>query len=251
MRIIYGHDYYDSALAWGQDDNIVFVRERERIVSYDDLRDSPITSPLGILGIRSKKNRSVDLIGNDWKDRTGVSHVAACCRVWVAGSQWNGLKISSTDNLGGITDQFIWAWSTLVKWLENHSVDIDPSIVSRYWYAPDRTVSVNCDWFGETPCNAAVISYMTAHGITIITNVREDKRSSHSHAYRVNGDNLKDLEFYKACDAYSVFQKISQWQGGVLSGSGNPMVEITDNVVKAHKHGFDKWSFRRHPGDKK
>ena len=82
MRIIYGHDYYDSALAWGQDDNIVFVRERERIVSYDDLRDSPITYPLGILGIRSKKNRSVDLIGNDWKDRTGVSHVAACCRVW-------------------------------------------------------------------------------------------------------------------------------------------------------------------------
>lgn len=33
--------------------------------------------------------------------------------------------------------------------------------------------------------------------------------------------------------------------------TGNPMVVITDNEVKAAKHGFDKWSFRRHKEDAK
>ncbi len=37
------------------------------------------------------------------------------------------------------------------------------------------------------------------------------------------------------------------WVGGVLPRSGNPMVEITDDKVKAHKAGFDQWSFRKMP----
>jgi len=65
--------------------------------------------------------------------------------------------------------------------------------------------------------------------------------------WRINGDDLKDLEFFRAVDAFSLFQKISQWVGGTIAGSGNPMVEIVDDKIKAHKHGFDKWSFRKLP----
>jgi hypothetical protein len=55
------------------------------------------------------------------------------------------------------------------------------------------------------------------------------------------------LEFYRVLDAYSAFQRISEWVGGTLANTGNPMVAITDDRIKAHKHGFDRWSFRKLP----
>jgi hypothetical protein len=32
MKIVTGHDYYDSALAFGHDDHVTFVREKKQSV---------------------------------------------------------------------------------------------------------------------------------------------------------------------------------------------------------------------------
>ena len=37
MRIINGKDYYDNALAYGRDENIILVREKNNIMSDDEV----------------------------------------------------------------------------------------------------------------------------------------------------------------------------------------------------------------------
>jgi len=56
---------------------------------------------------------------------------------------------------------------------------------------------------------------------------------------------LKSMKFYKVKDVYQTFQDISMFISGVLGGQSPPMIEISDKVRKA-KHGFDKWSFKKH-----
>lgn len=62
--------------------------------------------------------------------------------------------------------------------------------------------------------------------------------------------NLKDLKFYTIKDTYTTYQDIFQFVAGVLNARENKMVKISDSD-KIAKHGFDKWSFRKMPGDKK
>lgn len=57
---------------------------------------------------------------------------------------------------------------------------------------------------------------------------------------------LGDVEFGKRMDAYSVFQELEMFIGGVLPQSGAPTVELTDKDLIA-KHGFNHWSFRKPP----
>ena len=64
-------------------------------------------------------------------------------------------------------------------------------------------------------------------------------------ACRLNGDDLKKVQFFNKMDPYQAFQNISMYVGGVLPRLGNPIVEIKDDRVKIHKAGFDtKISFR-------
>ena len=57
-------------------------------------------------------------------------------------------------------------------------------------------------------------------------------------------------EFYKVIDAFTAFQEISMFIGGVLGIGEKEIVEIEDKY-KIGQHGFDKWSFRKEPSKKK
>ena len=77
-----------------------------------------------------------------------------------------------------------------------------------------------------------------------------DRRSPRNdNAFIINA-NLKEYEFYKMVDAFTAFQEISMFIGGVLGIGEKEMVEIEDKY-KIGQHGFDKWSFRREPSKKK
>lgn len=62
--------------------------------------------------------------------------------------------------------------------------------------------------------------------------------------------NLKKLNFQTFKDTYTAYQDIFQYVSGVLNSRENYMVKVSDKI-KAEKHGFDKWSFRKLPGGKK
>lgn len=64
------------------------------------------------------------------------------------------------------------------------------------------------------------------------------------------GPILKDLEFQRQKDPYTAYQDIFQYVAGHLNRPENTMVKISDKD-KIHKHGFDKWSFRKMPTKKK
>lgn len=57
---------------------------------------------------------------------------------------------------------------------------------------------------------------------------------------------LKKAEFFKVFEAYSAYQELSMFIGGVLTTSAPKTVEIS-NEMKAAKHGFDKYSFKNPP----
>jgi hypothetical protein len=58
--------------------------------------------------------------------------------------------------------------------------------------------------------------------------------------------NLKKYKFYKIKDAFTAYQEISMFLGGVLSMPFKPVVDIEDKY-KIQSHGFDKWSFKKLP----
>lgn len=56
---------------------------------------------------------------------------------------------------------------------------------------------------------------------------------------------LRKFSFVKVKNPYSAHQEIYQYlTGGFLDTSTRPMVTISDKD-KIHKHGYDKWSFRK------
>ena len=61
---------------------------------------------------------------------------------------------------------------------------------------------------------------------------------------------LCKIDFYKHMDAFTTYQELSQYVGGVLSNTNQPVSVISDEDKKA-MHGFDKWSFKTMPGTKK
>jgi len=61
---------------------------------------------------------------------------------------------------------------------------------------------------------------------------------------------LKDYEFYKIFDTFQAFQEIQMFMGGVLGSPEKEIVQIEDKY-KITQHGFDKWSFRKEPKEKR
>jgi hypothetical protein len=57
---------------------------------------------------------------------------------------------------------------------------------------------------------------------------------------------LKEFSFAKMRDPYTAHQELFQYIGGYLKQPDRPMVTLSDDD-KIHKHGFDKWSFRKMP----
>jgi hypothetical protein len=55
---------------------------------------------------------------------------------------------------------------------------------------------------------------------------------------------LTRIGFQRTVDAFSAFQEIAMYLGGVLRGNENAMATISDED-KLGKHGMDEWSFRR------
>lgn len=65
---------------------------------------------------------------------------------------------------------------------------------------------------------------------------------------------LKDIGFYKVFDSYSCFQKLEHFLTNEIVKPDEIAQHIQDSItdeLKAHSHGFDKWSFRKEPTKKK
>jgi hypothetical protein len=249
MRIIGGHDYYDSALAYGQDSEVVFVREHREISDGD----CPLYAgyPHTILkGNRWRNSCQLVLKNKDELELLPIS-------IYVAGKHYGGIRVVKTNS--NETLNVFWKYDDFVTWLAGFGREVAKSSKRSKWekadiekdvfpdletfFIPKNATEQQLEWLIENRIVTAVWcernnrGYYRRHPIMWFCNSAE------------NGKSLRDYGFPKAVDPYTLFQEISMFVGGVLPRNPNTMIEITDNVVKLAKHGFDKWTFRRHKDD--
>jgi hypothetical protein len=82
-----------------------------------------------------------------------------------------------------------------------------------------------------------------------------NKTSLYQRGHRVKNvfiinPNLSDYEFFSVVDSFTAFQEIQMFMGGVLGMGEKEIIEVADKY-KIGQHGFNKWSFRREPENKK
>lgn len=73
--------------------------------------------------------------------------------------------------------------------------------------------------------------YKRTHGILIINPV------------------LKDFDFQKYMDPYTIYQELEMFLGNVLTNNTTPKMPVGSDKVIAESKGFNKWSFRTPPSE--
>ena len=61
---------------------------------------------------------------------------------------------------------------------------------------------------------------------------------------------LKDVSFYKVWDPYQAYQELDMYISGVLGQQEKETINISDKD-RIYQHGFDSYSFRKLPEEKK
>lgn len=244
MRIIGGHDYFDSAMGFGIDKTVVLnrsAREDTPILSY---KDSPLVFPkqqtIDLEGAKRHHNRIYDY-------ETKRLYLAfQPMIVWFAGVRYGGImaKVSDTPNRLPRNEPY-WDKEALNTFLHEAGVEVKKdtgwngthsfNVTNLHEHFNNRGTQAEKEWLIENRVSIAVL-----------TGVGHERQSG----WRIDCDGLKDLGFMKVLDAYSAFQELSQWVGGVLPRPSAPMVDITDEKTQLQKHGMDKWSFKTMPGSK-
>lgn len=228
------HDYYDSALQFGQDEGgVVFVRHQETSTL-------PEKSPL---------RRLANVFEfSDWAKR------------FVCGG---------TDLFGKSGNLKRFVWSTKILWfcgkgyplirLSIYHPDKFPSEEVSYHYSNKSlpTCVYDKDW-PSTSYRIRNRSKVLSEKVTpdpsqkefLIENkialalVEQSYLGMDGPVITLN-PSLKEIEFFKVMDPFQCHQEIDMFLGGVLAN--NPTVGPIPDKFKIQQHGFDKMSFRKYP----
>lgn len=270
MRIIGGRDYYDSGMAWGRDEAVMFLRSGDRTMSQREV-DQILQLPHRDLAFRLK-GESGGYVGSPGRAHHGdyvqaasvgrVNHVAEYARVVLCGVLHDGMRITTRERYGSptpIDQRWIWTAAGYRAYALDHGLEYDEgkATTARHWihrggthvYAETPVLPLD-EWFAPVKLVGESRDAILDHRITIlscnstITAVRGPDGAA--RPWLIDQPTLGAMEFAKAVDPYTAFQEISMWKSGVLGSDGARMVEITDDRIKAEKHGFHHpTSFRR------
>lgn len=246
MRIIGGRDYYDSGLAWGVDEGIIFVRS-PRELAKEEARLFRKISDVNVRLSTTEENprhRSAIHTGYSRWSRGRLNKIFYALQphiVIFCGKIYRGIEIVVGDS--GDDVHFFWDAERLHKWAAERNLAADAV----------RTINSNSREldFEIREVSEEQLAFLLNNRISIIRRAMAAQFASQDHygIWIANDDGLKDIEFSKAVNAINAFQDLSQWVGGTLASYGPETVEITDDKVKIAKHGFDKHSFRKGKGE--
>jgi hypothetical protein len=253
MRIIYGKDFYDSALSYGADTSITLVRQKEQFIEAVGFYHPMITFSI-YEKMKDGSTRFVDMYRRSLSDGFKTYTVAAI----VADMMYFGVELQfSMFDFDNPDPVFCWSEDKFEAALNKQNHTLYPaneevgkwSLLARMrrkYGNEDRSAA---DFFKPIKLPNSVRNKMIEMGASVAT-FRRSAWDGNNPRWRINGDDLKEIEFYRCRSAHEVFQEISMWVGGVLPKPGAPMVEISDKD-RIHKHGFDQWSFRKPPEKKR
>ncbi|WP_327210540.1 hypothetical protein [Rhizobium leguminosarum] len=246
MRIIGGTDYYDTAMALGQDRTVVFARRREDKVEAVPFKKVPLVEPAShTLALKGGLYFRVTEFEHDH-----VRHVFYPRIVWLAGHRHGGIQVDRYDSRhrAGMSDPLhFWHCERLMAFLAEIGARLHEP---RKNAVHDRDIDAgNIETFFTDEGSERERSWLIEHGISIATSFTNKWRHDGVDGWKFDVDGLKNLQFQKLVDPYEAFQRLSQWVGGVLPRPANPTVDIKDEKTMLAKHGMDSWSFRRPPSE--
>lgn len=272
MRIIGGSDFYDGCMAYGRDDSVLFKRDGGRRLTSSEVHeglgvlrrvpsfvmvpeDADRCGPRrGRLALRDLRRSTQEVRLRDGTVAFHAMHAVLC------GTLHSGIAAIVTRSWPHRRDVTrIWRADALTAFCAELGLEIrdaetrtgqDQRTDQRGMrYQVDVRTDSLADWFTPVPVRPSRAERMIGERITIITRDPEPiewGQDARDRPWIVDGTTLGAMGFAKAVDPHTAYQEIAMWNGGVLGSEGPGIVEITDDRIKAEKHGFHHpTSFRR------
>lgn len=221
MRVIGGKDFYDSARAFGEDPDTVFVRHKHSTAEFSEL-DVPCQNTF----YRTINYYPITVI--------------------FAGKSYHGVHYIRRDTSGGgvSMEEIIWTPKHLLERIEKDGEQNFDEIFNygrlynEMKLTPEKVCCVK-------DADKKLLDFCIDHRISIAILDEGSYYGADRDKWMINTDGLKAIDFAKVLDPYTAFQELSMFVGGVLPRNPNPMVELSGEKIMVQKHGFDKWTFRR------
>ncbi len=229
MRIISKtHDYYDSAMAQGADQSLVYLRKSEKTPGARD----DIGIPLDALP-RLEREEGTD---------TYATHVLLFC------GQYLPFVERRLHTWSPRYEEIVTRFWDLAS-LDAAIAEASPEVRKAYARRHNRGLKFLCregvaQVFAHRTDPAKLAEIHTAHESPVIL-YRTGYQNIHCPDVETEiNPSLKDLGFQTQRDPFTAFQEIAMYLGGVMRTPERSTASISDNVRIA-KHGFDEWSFRK------
>jgi hypothetical protein len=237
MKIINGHDYYDTAAAYGVDETVTIVRN-SRKTEYDFITNDYF---FPLIRYNNKKD-----------DKRKILPLGA---ILVSGKSYPFAYHTLSDPTSN-NDTIICDHPFDIMYSIDEIVLHHPEISKRtYWGSDieDLNTFYNQRSFSEKNVTEFLIKNNCAIALILPVNYsyvswgfknnKDDLKYENSMVWK-NPSFLKDYKFYSVKDSFTMFMEVSNWVSGVLPNA----VETVDisNKSKILKAGFDiKHSFRK------
>jgi len=229
-------DYYDSALAFGQDESIVFKRFKEESELGKDEKipfDLPLKCPC-----------------NDRWFAGFDKHLPNCYLsnfvIAFCGKLYYGVRLEySFMSKEGITTsegtQHFYSKESFDKFLLSKGVK---SKEQKKSFVPFWEKKVPLGYL-EDQGSEELKEKLIENKVVVASCIEPSALYLGGKIFTLN-PRLKDFDFIKMVDPYTAYQELSMYIGGILAPESKPMIQVSDKD-RVQQHGFDKWSFRKMP----
>lgn len=225
-------DYYDSAMAYGQDQSVVFLRDAQPV------KETPLLKSL----IPNRKLQEI-------KDHHTMIQFYYVMVIF-CGKLYRGIECEKTINLFSPntikTTDYFYSMDEFDSYLkENNATDL---FISAKNFIYDSNYKKAKEHLSKQATNE-LEGFCIENRYVVLTyreNTYYNPFTRIGDPEWVSNGNLLPFQFYKVFNSFHAYQEIDMFVSGTLPKSTQMPIEIEDKY-RIPAHGFDKHSFRKLP----
>lgn len=233
-------DYYDSAQGFGVDPSVVYVRTtREYPTSEPTERWQPYRHTREYNQCRRLISFCNAAPEANFLRKGAVSFCGKAYPFWTCSIQKDGSPESAMVN------RFFWNREEVVKFYEERPSRSPYVLYDRWGYQNDFSERSFRRFLAEHPDDMGSDMHRALDAPVIM--VREWDRFTFPEI--VANPRLYAIEFARVVDPFQAFQRLAMFLGNDMVHTKAP--DFTSDETRRDSHGFDGWSFKRHPNESK